>query len=173
MKIQTKFRPELVASKDSKRMAISEPYLCEHEGKPVLVATDGKRLCIFPVEKSDGDTNGAVSGEALKIARSKRMDKRQSFIEVQTTEKTHVLENGWILPRENGYVFPNWKTVLPEKPITRKVCLNAKLLWEMCQAMGCDCIVIELSESDTDPIRVRPQGAASGERGVLMPLRYE
>lgn len=171
MKIQTKFKPELIVSRDETRYAITEAYLTSENGKSVLVCTDGRRLVILPVERSDGEPDGHVGKEALKLAKSKRPDKRASFVNVELSEKTHKLENGWVIPREDHGMFPAWEKACPEFVTARCVCLNARFLWEIAQAMGCDCVNLELSGSELDPIRIQPNGSNSGERAILMPLR--
>ena len=55
MRIKTKFNPEMIASRDKTRAALQSSQLKTYNGKDVVVATDGRRLIVVPVERSEGE----------------------------------------------------------------------------------------------------------------------
>lgn len=65
--------PELAASKDKARPALSEPWLeISPDGTGTLYATDSYIAVAIPVELDAGDTPGTVPQAALKAARSRK-----------------------------------------------------------------------------------------------------
>lgn len=57
------------ASKDIRYYLNDVAYVSEHDGKPVMIATDGKILAVCPVEMEDGDTQGFIQTDAIIKAR--------------------------------------------------------------------------------------------------------
>ena len=95
--------------------------------------------------------------------------KSQDSVEIKLTEKSHELENGWIIPREPESLFPQFEQVIPQ-PGKIRISFNPKLLWELCQAMGCPDGVVLCISDELSPIIAKPS-SSEGEFSVLMPLR--
>jgi DNA polymerase III sliding clamp (beta) subunit (PCNA family) len=176
MKIHKNCKIELVAAEHTKP-AICEPYLDIQDGKANLIATDGWRIVVIPVETTPKDVAGYVSEDVLKTARKVTGRAADCSIELNGCAK---LENGATLPRNgsagNDLKYPNWRQVIP-KPYEKsaKVAINARFLWEIAQAMGCESVTLEIADA-ASPIIVKPTGkfAATYEaHAVLMPIRTE
>lgn len=167
MRIQKKYRPELIASKDGLRPAIQEPWISNHKGKDVLVATNGRGLVVVPVELEEGE-EGQVPQKALKFARANVLDRKSTSVSFALNGSVQ-FENGWSMPRGPKQTdFPNWTTAIPEEaPIS--VSINVKQLFELAQAMGCEIVSLHI-KSPSDAVIVKPTDR-NGAFGVLMPYR--
>ena len=174
MKIHKDCKIELAASKDQTRYVLTEPYL-DMTQSPVMVSTNGAIIAVVPVETDDGDKAGYVTGEALKAERKAKLG-------MLCNGELKVI-NGPSFQRPELGQFPNWRQVLPPKDRETKfsVGLNVKLLWELCQAIGCETARLEFGEN-TDSIMVYPTTCGSGLHpskpaanldayGVIMPTR--
>lgn len=137
MNISTQCKIELCASQDATRHAISEPYLDITDGRATIVATDGRRCVIIPVEAAPGDVSGFVSGEVLKAARKLAGKCAPASVELNGVAK---LTNGATLPRHGDAKpddqFVNWRQVIPREDKPHKISFNARMLYECAQAMG-------------------------------------
>jgi len=113
----------------------------------MLVATDGLRCVVIPVELGEKDVAGYVSGDVLKAAR-KLAKNRTATVELNGSA---TLPNGATLPRSGdaeGGQFPNWKQVIPKEDYPHRIAFNAKFLYES-----------------------GSWGAVAGAKAVLMPIR--
>lgn len=174
MKIHKDCKIELAASKDQTRYVLTEPYL-DMTQSPVMVATTGAIIAVVPVETDDGDKAGYVTGEALKAERKAKLGMLCNG-ELKVT-------NGPSFQRPELGQFPNWRQVLPpnDREVKFSVGVNIKLLWELCQAIGCETARLEFGDN-TDTIMVRPTTIKSYSHpskpaanldayGVIMPTR--
>lgn len=135
MQLNRNSKIELAASKDSSRQHLAHPYL-DVEAR-VLVATDGVRLVKHPVEVHRADVSGYISSDALKAAR--KLARRSPEIVIRAGAKTLELLDGTTMPRPTSeHSFPPYDRVIPDYSgqTTVTVGLDAKLLFELCQAMG-------------------------------------
>jgi hypothetical protein len=172
MKVHKNAKIEAACSTDATRPALSEPYLDLTNGKPVLVATNGRILASIPVEVSEHDVTGYVCAEALKIAR--KAAKSSQPAEVGCVAGL-ALADGRPLPR-NGQAaaqnYPaNWRQVVPadfKAPIA-VIRLDARELWQLAQAMGTESVAITV-EDPSGVAHVAPFGRGAvvdGARGVI------
>ena len=176
MKLHKDCLIEKVLCKDATRHAITETYLDTENGCGSLIATNGKSIAVIPVELEEGDVAGYVATEGIKQAR--KADKRASFPSLKLNG-TLKLSNGVEMPRTTlptGTQFPQWRQVIPkDEGYTVEFAFDAKLLYELAQAMGSDGVVIRY-KADRKPLLVRPTPLAGctpclGSKGVLMPIR--
>jgi DNA polymerase III sliding clamp (beta) subunit (PCNA family) len=166
MKLLKKYKPELVCSKDELRPVLHECFLDEYEGKSVIVSTDGRIMVFLPCEVQEGE-RGTLPTKALKFARKESL-KHEEHIQLAVSHGKIEFLNGWSMPHGEQLKFPEWKQVIPEKPVTFSVSLNAAMLHTIAKAMGSDQVRLDFSDP-MHPIRVSdPSGEA---RGVLMPMR--
>jgi DNA polymerase III sliding clamp (beta) subunit (PCNA family) len=173
MKLKKECKIELIASKDATRHILCNPYL---EGSK-LIATDGRRLVMIPVEREEGDSDGPVDCCALKLSRKTVSGEKLSKISANGCLKVQTKDGEITMPRKNldGYSFPQWQKVLPDpKRGGVKIALNAQYLYEMAQAFGGDSVTIEVLDA-TSPILVKGTGEnyIEGSIGVLMPVRIK
>lgn len=174
MKIHKDCKIELAASKDETRYSITEPYL-DMTKEPVMVATTGAILAVIPVETEEGDASGYVTAEALKAERKHKLG--------MLCNGELKVAGGPSFPRPEKGQYPNWRQVVPAKDRESvfQVGINVKLLWELCQAIGCETARLEFA-SNTDGIVVKPTSCgtsfhpskpAANEKayGVIMPTR--
>jgi hypothetical protein len=173
MKIHPKCKVELVASDEDTRKVITQPYLdMSVEGKPVVVATNGKSMAIIPVEVGPEDVAGWITEDALKAMRKSKVDEIKCNGDLKVTD-------GPTFPRPNLGQYPNWRMVVPaeDRKVGFRISLNARLLYELTQAIGTDCVELVFGEDDLEVILVKPTGskenpAANIEaKGILMPMR--
>lgn len=187
-----------IASEDPSRFILTHVQF-DVENK-VAVVTDGMRIVVLPVTPEEGDVTGIVPAEAVEEAQRlhKKKGRHLRNDPIALSNGNIKLENGATFERPAGE-YPNWKQVVPrlamlesklEKTDEDRVAieseanqmggtsLNARLLYEMAQAMGTDHVTIRLpkhSENGVDnlsPILVTPgSGGVKGAFGVLMPMR--
>lgn len=174
MKIHKDCKIELATSKDASRHVITEPYL-DMVQSPVMVATNGAMLAVVPVETDIEDKTGFVTAEALKAERKAKLGMLCNG-ELKIT-------NGPAFFRPDNGKFPNWRTILPaeDREVVFKVGINVKMLWELCQAIGCETAQLEFGDT-LNGIVVKPTSVHSPyypskpcandkAYGVIMPTR--
>ena len=164
MKLDPRFKPELVTSKDSTRYNLSAPWFDADAQR--VVATDGHRLVVLPVEEPSGDSRHLTDRELA------------------------VLRNDGMEPGDDHQrgKFPGWKEVakdvVPGGPGTITFGFNARYLLEIAEAIGQDdehetqvYLTVKIGPKGVNrgaPILVRPARDAdllSGAYGLLMPIR--
>jgi len=176
MKLHKDCKIELVTSKEASRHVITEPYL-DMSQDPVLVATNGAAIAVIPVEVCADDVPGHVSADALKLMRKSKRDQAvlaKDWIEVEGVGKVFRSDLG---------KFANWRSVVPDKDreAAFSVGLNIKMLWELCQAIGCETARLEFKDN-LEGVLVRPTSVHSPHHpskicadenayGVIMPTR--
>lgn len=166
MKLRRKYRPELIASKDATRFVINDLQISEHEGKPVLVATDGRKLVVVPVALEENE-KGRLPKAALIFAR--KHANRKDDITMRLNGKVE-FPNGWTMPLLEEGNYPTWQQVVPSKESRKtRIAFNARFLYELAQAMGAEEVVLHMGDP-MEAIIVEP-GVSDGEFGVLMPCR--
>jgi len=171
MKLKAKYRPELICSKDYTRAAIMEPNVGNIRGKTSMVATDGRRLLVIPVEAEEKEF-GRISKDAIRMARLTRQDKKQDTLNLVVNGRIE-LPNGWSFPRpdQKEFNYPNVENVIPNKTSQpHRVCFDAKMLWELAQSMGTRAVVLSFQDHQS-AITVTALG--DDAYGVLMPMRIE
>ena len=178
MKLHKDCLIEKVLSKDATRHGIAETYLDTENGSANLIATNGKALAVIPVELEEGDVAGYVATEGIKQAR--KADKRAEFPSMKLNGNLK-LSNGVEMPRTTlpaGTEFPKWRQVMPkDEGYNVEFAFDAKLLYELAQAMGSDTVVLKYKAFGL-PLLVRPNGVYGTSpcveaRGVLMPIRFK
>lgn len=181
MKIDKTSKLEKCAATSPTRYAMDVVYLDLQDKKhPVAVATDGKVLAVVPVELEDGDEAGMIPIEALKEARRGAGRGDTARIEVNGTLRAWGKKGPVTYERPDDVPFPDWRAVTKHEAQTTdkslRVCLNAKLLLNLAQALGSDSVELRFQPFDTDngqvcPMDVRPvQGGVHDAHGVIMPI---
>ena len=170
MKIKKECKIELVASKDSTRFALNNPYL---QGSN-LIATDGHRLVAIPVEREDGDSDGPIDCSAFKLSRKTSSEfskiSANGCLKVQTKDGEITMQRNF-----KEINFPNWQKVLPNSDRGGiKIAFNAEYLYQMAEALGTKTVTIEILDSNS-PIIVKGsnENYIEGSIGVLMPVRIK
>lgn len=169
MKFKTKYKPELICSKDASRRGITEPNVGKVKGKTCLTATDGRKLVVIPVEANESEF-GIIPKDAIVLARQKRESKKQDTVSVQVNGCIQ-LANGWTLPRPNqaDFNYPNVEQVIPERRSTdHKISFNAKFLYQLAMSMGADVVMLQFQDSMAPIVITTPGDEAYA---VLMPCR--
>ncbi len=178
MKIPTCYAPEKVVSKDKERPQLANPYL--DVAAESVVATDGHRLVVVPVEIMHGDVSGYLSGDMLKVARKK--NRKSVEADIRDRKEIVPFDIEWPCPAE-GCTFPDWQKVLPSfkpgDPGTVTIGVNARLLKGIADALGSEGEValsfrldsVNVEDAPESQILVRSTFAREGELGVLMPIR--
>jgi len=181
MKMATKYKPELCASKDKSRPVLSEPHLSVEAGR--VYATNGHMLCSLPVELDSTDTSGELARAALVVMRKSaahpdNQDRTMGaiaagaqFVEVGTQRHK----------RQSMGIFPDVAVVVPaaDRPGSRYVCFNAGYLLKMAKAIGAasDIVILEVPVGSLEAMRVWAGESGSdveaiapgAAMGVLMP----
>ena len=172
MKIKKECKIELVASKDSTRLALNNPYL---QGSN-LIATDGHRLVAIPVELEEGDSDGPIDCSAFKLARKTSSSEKFSKINANGSLKVQTKDGEIIMQRSFKDInFPAWQKVLPNSDRGGiKIAFNAEYLYEMAEALGTKTVTLEILDSNS-PIIVKGsnENYIEGSVGVLMPVKIK
>jgi DNA polymerase III sliding clamp (beta) subunit (PCNA family) len=166
MRFDGSTKPEAFTSKDETRTHLYNVYL-DTEAKK-LVATDGHRMIVTPVEDCENDHSGFVSRDALEYARKLAGGRKGT----PTIGANGVLacENGATFPRPEGE-FVNWKQVMPKPDKkARTIGVNAKYLASIFASLG-DCGVRLTVRGELDPIEITTTGELGDTTIVIMPMR--
>jgi len=151
-------------------------------GKPLLVAIDGHCLAAVPCITDEGDTEGPITVDAIKLA--SKVAKRHKTAEIQIgVSNAHQLVDGTSIPRPainvHGKVFPPWRESVPSyRPGTDgtvSIALNAALLAALAKALGNDIVRLTFpmpttGDGMTDTIYV--ETVIGRAWGLLMPYRW-
>lgn len=135
MEMNKDYKPELIFDKDRKM----EPYLdieVDAEGKRTgrIMATDGKRMMVIPVELDDADVEGFIPVAVFKAARA--VNKTWTVLTIYCDATTFKLRDGTTMPRHEGRKPLQWRQVIPTYPGTHEVKLNPEFLLSLAKAMG-------------------------------------
>jgi DNA polymerase III sliding clamp (beta) subunit (PCNA family) len=165
-----------MASKDPSRYNVCNVNLEQGDGSPVLVATNGHALAVLPVmadESEFGPITVAAIIHGRKVAKSSKLADTEF-----KTNGNYSFPDGSSLPLPDPSdvgEFPNWRQVIPDhgkNPVTLKLGLNPKLLFELAEAIDSPKGVILEFTDDMSPVRVTGSSAeAVGNFGVIMPMR--
>jgi len=173
MKIPKDCLLEKICSRDATRPALVAPYLdIDAERLAYVIATNGAAMAKIPAEIDPLDAAGYVPVSALKEARKLAKKDNEATLALNGTAQT---SNGATFPRESNERFPNWRQVWPKAEGKIQLSFDARLLYELAQAMGTEGVILTFNAGE--PIAVRPTStkgctpASLGARGVIMPIR--
>ena len=168
----------LAAAKEESRYMITSVQLDLSEPEAaVLVATDGRGLAVVHGEQQATDTEGQIPVEAIKAAAKSAMGEKgktkYSTIECNGTAEVKDKEgNLSSFQRPTDCKFPDWRKIVPKEG-KYTIGLNARKLWELAQAIGCENVQVSFSAPD-EPVLLKPISidGASDRRNyaVLMPI---
>lgn len=177
MKIPSKYKPELCASRDTTRPQINGCQLIGNR----IVATDGRRLVSIPVEIEEGDTDGKIPVNVLAAARSqakrnkRKGDSGDASISANSKLKFQS-EFGVIEVERESVNYPSIATVIPKQYGAHSISLNVELLYGVAKALGSDNLTIAFDGRDLPLIITGEQGEANAKFtqkafAILMPVR--
>ncbi len=161
IKIDRRYRLEKAVSKDENRVALQHVKI---EGNRAI-ATDGHILADVPIKRGkSGKRNRLLKYKAWKklVAKEKKSYETE-FIESDFTEDLPI-------------PYPNWKKVVPDGFSHKfELGINARLLYNLSQALGEDRVRLSIDQSSSKvAILVEPfESESSGEKGLIMPVRIE
>lgn len=178
-------------SEEGQRYAMR--YALLETGDKRLVATDGRRLVLLPVELDEHDTDGYVTNEALAAA-SKAKPPRGTTAHAQN--ERCLLANGSLKvpfanfeqprPDAGNHSFPNYKGALPEfkqgDAGTASITFNAQYLADIAECLSAegDAVTITFKLGNRKemlgkelPILVTYGKDRDAGFGVLMPITVE
>ena len=135
MEMNRDYKPELIFDKDRKM----EPYLdieVDAEGKRTgrIMATDGKRMMVIPVELDDADVSGQIPVAVFKAARA--VDKTWPVLTIYCDVTTFKLRDGTTMLRPEMRSLLKWREIVPTNPVTHELILNPEFLFSLAKAMG-------------------------------------
>lgn len=164
---------EKICSKDATRTTLAAPYLdIDADRFANVISTNGAAMAKVPVAIDPLDVAGYVPVAALKEARKLAKRDNEATLALNGTAQT---SNGATFPRESNATFPNWRQVWPKAEGKTEVAFDARLLYDLAQAMGTEGVILTFDAGA--PIAVRPTStkgctpASLGARGVIMPVR--
>lgn len=193
MKIDRKYKPQLVVSKDDEHsMAIAVLNVVETHKNingPAIVATDGSRLAVVPCELEEGDVPGQLRPDAVTLAASEcpatqysakaHKNVKPEMVSAHLGADRLLMESSASFPRysKDGQTtkallgtYPNTDAVVPHvKTFKYKAKINPTMLLELVRAIGGkgDRVILQFAD-EFSPIYV----AIDNEKafGVLMPV---
>lgn len=155
MKYLKRWKPDLIASKDETRAAITECYV--HEGtfpgiapfsmnnemgeRPgTLVATNGRMMVAFAVILEAKDVAGYITPRVFRYARA-NCKAVANFISIKLMRKYATIQNGDILPRSElsaATNYPNAAIVIPKEDELKEGLrqFSPVFMFELASAMG-------------------------------------
>ena len=136
-----------------------------------LVATNGNMVVSLPVETHGDDVSGPISPAAIKLAR--KLAKGDQVV-IKATSDTLRTIDGATMPRDLSG-FPPYEKVLTDYKEGVTISLDAKMLYDLSQALGADRKLagVTLTFPEGTSARLPIQVALyepDGGRAVLMPL---
>lgn len=133
MKFNTSCKLDLAAASEPGRYAVHHVNL--DVMRSTLTATDGRILAIVPCEPEEGDTDGLIPREAIRLARTGcKAAKAQVY--ANGTVKAHSKAGIVEMPRPEGD-FPRYRDVIPAPASDDiRLGLDVELLWHLVQALG-------------------------------------
>lgn len=169
MKIPKSLKIEKCVSKDPDRNVLHHVFVEKSSHKKgYACATNGICCVRIPVELDEGDSEGAISIEAIKQARM-ITSKELEYLEFALNEKVIVKSDSVKSEYErfNHLTFPKTSAVFPKGKVKAFVSLNVRLLKMVADALGTDIVFLEIRESH-QAIVIRPNDQ-SDFKAVLMP----
>ena len=172
MKIPKQCKLEKVVSKNASHEALQHVLIENIDGEAVAVATDGRRLAIVPVticEEDQIDGPKLIGPKALTEARKQAKQAKESTIGLNGAAR---MPNGECHPIREDLNFPNWRQIVPQGGEYQTVRLDAKLLFELAQAIGAVDNRITLQIPVGNPCGpVVLEEKTTGAKGILMTCR--
>jgi len=190
MKIDKIYKLEKVASKDKTREAIN--HICidteANNASGMAIATNGRTLAIVPIELETTDDVEDKKEMLLPVKAFTEARKIGGKVLPESNLKLNgkiELSTGETMPYpETTQHYPNYKQVIPDPFHYGEVSFSPKLLWELCQAMGCEeSVKMRLATKQSEgsyiidglqPIQLfssKEHKTGKKAEGVLMPLR--
>ena len=194
MKIPKIYKLEKVASKDKTREAIN--HICidteANNASGMAIATNGRTLAIVPIELETTDDVEGKKEMLLPVKAFTEARKIGGKVLPESNLKLNgkiELSTGETMPYpDTTQRYPNYKQVIPYPCHYGEVSFSPKLLWELCQAMGCEESVKmrlaakqgngrnegSLAIDALEPIQLfssKEHITGKKAQGVLMPLR--
>jgi hypothetical protein len=175
MKVSSNCKLEKVTEPSGTRGTLEHIRLDIVNDQAKLIACNGHAMAVLNVE-ADKSEVGYLPVKALQAAR--KLVKRGD-VNIQLNGACE-LSDGSVLPRpkEDEGQYPDWQKVTPDKPVTLRLGINAKLLHDLSDALGAhnNYVSIELTaapgeRSQIGPMYVRATGVDGF--GVIMPVRVD
>lgn len=170
MKLNKKYKIEKAVSTDTTQYVLNNPHLERTgTGKGVLIATDGRRLAVVPVELDVADRTGSVPLDAIKELVKDKYGRSVLIV----NGKAELIRNDGSkaeYPRAEG-TFPDWKRVIPTGKVDFEVTFNPQMLLDIARAIGVgkgEGVTLRLRKDGLQPIEVTHDGEA---HGVIMPMK--
>ena len=177
MKIARKHKIEKVCSDDKLRYAINNVKAYKHR----LVATNGHAMAVIPYKKANIDIpeeefTGLIPPEVFNEARKVNKKFERDDMIIEHNGKLTVKDYSTGTEKSFNYIdepYPDVVRVIPRRKTEYKISLNAKLLYELSQALGCDGVILEFT-GKTSGIIVKPHENSlctedNHAWGILMP----
>jgi hypothetical protein len=138
----------------------------------VAVATNGRIMAKVPVGLDDDEPGGLIPANVWKeIVKSSTTIACIDDGEVKLVNKTGVVSYG--LDTESQ--FPNWRPVIEKDSAGKakaRFGLNAKLLYQLAQALGTEELEVELV-ANGNTLRVKPLHHRDGVEGLITTMRLK
>ena len=177
MLIDKNYKLHKITKKEYLRPALEN---IKFDGKS-LIAVNNYAIAIVPVADAECNTETLIHRD--DFIKSTKGSKNQSAI-INSGEQLEIFD-----PKENKLVpcekstdtFPIYERCLPTSEITHTVAINAKLLYELSQALGShDLIKLAFhskgfsqgSKYNNCPLTVTPYDADNKATGILMTTRH-
>jgi hypothetical protein len=156
MKLPDKLKPQFCCSKDATRYALTQA--CVRNG--MIMATNGRMAMAAIAEvdpwEEDVRQEGLIPVAALKVAtgrRSKNNTYCQNIVGLLSDNTVKVRDNlnetRFIKAADCLESFPRINQLVPDNLAELKtIKINAKMLWELAQALGTEGVCIHITDDD-------------------------
>jgi len=159
IKIDRRYRLEKAVSKDENRVALQNIKI---EGNRAI-ATDGYILADVPIRNSSKSKKKNILLKSKSWKKLVAKEKKNYEVELSESDFT-----------EGSISYPNWKKIVPDGSSHKfKIGIDARLLYNLSQALGADKVILRIDQSDDrGAILVEPLAADNnGEEGLIMLVR--
>jgi hypothetical protein len=177
MKLPDKLKPQFCCSKDPTRYILN--YGCYRDG--MIFATNGKMMVAATTEeddwKEDVSDEALIPVNALKVASKHRKSAWRALDGVVTILEDNVVrvhdsldERRLIKTCKDVYKFPNIGKVTPtDLAELTTISFDAKMLWELAQALGTEGVCLHFKDGGKGGIMVQPI-KFKDRIGLIMPM---
>lgn len=145
-----------------------------------LIATNGRIMVVVPVEDTDGDVDGIISPDAMKLAGKGGKKGETTIASLDSVARVFLKEGTADFPHLEAN-FPDWEVVQPKASTTDlNITLSGAYLKDIVDALGTagddlDGVKFQFKLKkgqidDNAPVRVEAASPLNGAYGCIMPI---
>ena len=171
---------ECCTAKEAGRFAMNHLYFYKRaapvDGRPALVATDGRILVVVPVTDAEWDVEGLIPTDCVKAA-AKAARRGEVVVHAPNGQVKVLTRDGMVstLRPDEGEYPDVWSTFPGGTRGWHRFGIDAEQLLKVQRGMGAKTVVISVKpgKDSRTPYVVEPRGGCEGGIGLVMPVTLE